>query len=103
MSLTGAGFSGTFMLQMAATIGGLTGGYLSDRIAGKQLHRRMLFQALCYFAAAPFLAAFLGTPAYGWISVCIFSFSFLRPWAPPMRMPSCAICCRRTCDPSPWG
>jgi MFS family permease len=78
MSLTGAGFSGTFMLQMAATIGVLTGGYLSDRIAGKQLHRRMLFQALCYFAAAPFLAAFLGTPAYGWISVCIFSFSFLR-------------------------
>jgi MFS family permease len=78
MSLTGAGFSGTFMLQMAATIGVLIGGYLSDRIAGKQLHRRMLFQALCYFAATPFLLAFLGTPAYGLISLCIFSFSFLR-------------------------
>lgn len=78
MSLTGAGFSGTFMLQMAATIGVLAGGYLSDRIAGKHLHRRMLFQAICYIAATPFLLAFLGSPSYGFISTCLFSFAFLR-------------------------
>jgi MFS family permease len=78
MSLTGAGFSGTFMLQMAATIGVIIGGYLSDRIAGKHLHRRMLFQALCYLAAAPFLFSFLGSPSYGFISASIFSFALLR-------------------------
>jgi len=78
MSLTGAGFSGTFMLQMAATIGVTMGGYFSDRIAGKHLQRRMLFQALCYLGATPFLLAFLGSPSYGFISTCIFSFAFLR-------------------------
>lgn len=78
MSLTGAGFSGTFMLQIAATIGVMVGGYLSDRIAVKRLRHRMLFQSLCYFGAAPFLLAFLGQPTYALISTCIFSFSFLR-------------------------
>ena len=78
MSLTGAGFSGTFMLQMAATIGVTAGGYLSDRIAGEHLHRRMLFQAVCYFIAAPFLLSFLGSPTYAFISISIFSFSLFR-------------------------
>ncbi|MEJ7608168.1 MAG: MFS transporter [Bryobacteraceae bacterium] len=78
MSLTGAGFSGTFMLQGAATLGIVVGGYTSDRIAGTQRQRRMLFQAICYLFAAPFLLAFLGKPSYALISVCIFAFSFLR-------------------------
>ena len=78
MSLTGAGFSGTFMLQMAGTLGVVAGGYLSDRIAKEHLHRRMLFQFLCYLSAAPFLLAFLGTPSYAFISTCLFSFAFLR-------------------------
>ena len=78
MSLAGAGFSGTFMLQGAATLGILVGGYLSDRIAGTHRERRMLFQSVCYFFAAPFLLAFLAQPGYGLISACIFGFSFLR-------------------------
>ena len=78
MSLTQAGFSGTFMLQGAATLGVVTGGYLSDWLARIKRERRMLLQSLCYCAAAPFLLAFLGNPGYAFISLCIFAFSFLR-------------------------
>lgn len=78
LSLTGAGFSGTFMLQSAAVLGIMGGGYLSDRISGIHLERRMLFQAICYLIAAPFLLAFLQRPGYALISVCIFGFSLFR-------------------------
>jgi predicted MFS family arabinose efflux permease len=78
MSLSGAGFFGTFMLQGASTLGILAGGYLSDKVSTGNRARRMLFQALCYLAATPFLLVFLGTPGYGLVSVAIFCFSFLR-------------------------
>lgn len=78
MSLTGAGFSGTFLLQAAGTIGAVVGGYCSDRIGARRPNRRMLFQALCYLAAAPFLLAFLGRPAFAILGVSIVSYAFLR-------------------------
>jgi predicted MFS family arabinose efflux permease len=78
MSLAGAGFSGTVMLQSAAVIGVLGGGYLSDRIARGGLRRRMLSQSVFYLACAPFLLSFAGTPSFGLISGSIFSFALLR-------------------------
>ena len=78
LSLAGAGFSGTFMLQAAATIGGLAGGVASDRFAAKNPNRRMLFEALCYAAAAPCLIAFAGRPHFAVLSVCIGLFAFFR-------------------------
>ena len=54
------------------------GGWLSDRVAGSQPGRRMLAQSLFYFAAAPFLLAFLSRPAFTILIACIFCFSVLR-------------------------
>lgn len=78
MSLAGAGFSGTIMLQSAAVMGVLGGGYLSDRIAKGGLKRRMLSQSVFYLACAPFLLMFVGSPSFGLISGSIFSFALLR-------------------------
>jgi MFS family permease len=78
LSLTGAGFSATFMMQAAAMIGVTSGGYFSDLIAKGGLHRRMLFQFCCIFASAPFLLTFLTKPSYAIISGSIFAFALLR-------------------------
>ena len=78
MSLAGAGFSGTFTLQIAATIGVIAGGYLSDRAARDKPERRMLVGAVCYFLAGPFLITFATTAGFGLVSASIFSFAFLR-------------------------
>lgn len=78
LSLAAAGFSGTFPLQVAATVGVLCGGLASDRFARRGTRYRMLFQAFCYLASAPFLLAFLGRPGLLYISACIFGFSLLR-------------------------
>lgn len=78
LSLTAAGFSGTFMLQMTATVGAMMGGWGSDRVARSLPRRRLIFGALCYFAAAPPLLGFLGHPSYALVSILIAGFAFLR-------------------------
>jgi len=78
MSLTMAGFSGTFIPQIATTAGVLLGGYLSDRIARGRSERRMLMMGACYLISAPLLFAFrTGFPA-DILSVFILSYSLLR-------------------------
>jgi predicted MFS family arabinose efflux permease len=64
------------MLQGAATLGLISGGYLSDRVAGRQPRRRMLIQTICFLISAPFLLAFLGRPQLAALNACIFLFSF---------------------------
>ena len=78
LSLTAAGFAGTFGLQAAATAASLAGGYLSDRFAGQRRERRMLFQFLCFTSAIPFLAVFFGTHSLEVVSGAILLFAFLR-------------------------
>ncbi|MBM3735453.1 MAG: MFS transporter [Acidobacteria bacterium] len=96
MSLAGAGFSGTFMLQAAAVTGVLAGGWLSDRVAQGGLRRRMLSQASFYLFAAPFLLTFAGSPSYALISGSIFSFALLRAVGQANEIPT-------TCDLLPGG
>ena len=81
LSLTAAGFAGTFMLQGAATLGLIAGGYLSDWFAGAQPRKRMLMMTVAYALAAPFLLAFLTQPQLIFLNVCIFGFSFLQRMA----------------------
>ena len=81
LSLAAAGFAGTFMLQGAATLGLIAGGYLSDWFAGQQPRRRMLMQAVSYAIAAPFLLMFLVEPQLALLNVCIFCFSFFQRMA----------------------
>jgi predicted MFS family arabinose efflux permease len=78
LTLAQAGFSGTFMLQSAVTVGVPLGGILSDRVAGKHVQRRMLMQGIFYLLAAPFLLTFLMKPDYVVTSISIFAFAFLR-------------------------
>jgi len=78
MSLSGAGFAGTFPVQAGAMIGVLAGGYLSDRVARKALKRRMFFHSLCYLGAAPLLLAFVVFGSYPVILSAVFGYSLLR-------------------------
>jgi MFS family permease len=78
MSLSGAGFAGTFPVQAGAMIGILAGGYFSDKVARKTVQRRMLFHSLCYLAAAPLLLAFVASSNYTIILSAIFGYSLLR-------------------------
>ncbi|MEO8053449.1 MAG: MFS transporter [Acidobacteriota bacterium] len=78
LSLAGAGFSGTFLLQFSAVIGAAFGGAISDRAGGTRGRRRMLVQCLCYLVAAPLVLTFLAQPALPLIAVSIFLFGLLR-------------------------
>ena len=78
MTLAGAGFAGTFMLQIAVILGVLAGGWISDRFAAHAPHRRMLLYGAFYLVAAPFLLLFLGRPAFFVVAAAISAFSFLR-------------------------
>jgi predicted MFS family arabinose efflux permease len=79
MSLGAAGFTGTFVIQGAATVGVLAGGVISDRYAGsRRPRRRMLIQSVCCFLAAPFLLAFLYQPGIAVLNLCIFVCAFFK-------------------------
>lgn len=78
MSLAAAGFSGTFMLQISVMTGIAAGGWLSDRLAIRAAHRRVLAYGTSYLLAAPFLLVFLGQPGFGVLAAGIAAFSFLR-------------------------
>lgn len=78
MSLAGAGFAGTFMLQISVILGIIAGGWLSDRVSGQAPHRRMMLYGLFYLMAAPFLLLFLGRPEFTIVAAGISAFSFLR-------------------------
>lgn len=78
MSLTSSAFAGTLALQLAAMTGYLSGGAFSNRFAGGRRERRMLFQSICYFIAAPFLLAFAFQVDVTTLSLCILAFSLFR-------------------------
>lgn len=78
MTLAGAGFAGTFMLQISVVLGVIAGGWISDRLAAGDPARRMLLYSVFYFAAAPFLLFFLGKPTFAVAAAAIAAFSFLR-------------------------
>jgi MFS family permease len=78
LSLTGAGFAGTFMLQISSVLGIAFGGWLSDRAALREPRRRMLVHGLCYLAAAPFLLLFLFRPGFSVVAVAVSCFSLFR-------------------------
>jgi predicted MFS family arabinose efflux permease len=78
MTLAGAGFAGTFMLQISVVLGIMVGGWISDRIASHAPHRRMMLYGGFYLLAAPFLLLFLGRPEFYVVAAGISAFSFLR-------------------------
>jgi len=55
MSLSMAGASATFYLQIASMLGAIAGGVLADRLARKHRNGRMMAQAVGLLAGAPFI------------------------------------------------
>lgn len=78
MTLAGAGFAGTFMLQVSVVLGVIAGSWISDRLSARAPERRMLLYAVFYFAAAPFLLFFLGQPAFPVVAAAISAYAFFR-------------------------
>jgi len=78
MSLAGAGFSGTFMLESSAVLVIALGGIESDRAAAHGPERRMLLLAISYWLAAPCLLVFVFSRSYWLISAALFLFALLR-------------------------
>lgn len=78
LSLAGAGFAGTIMVQGTGVAAGILGSVFSDRIAGNAPRRRMLIQGLCCLLAAPFLGVFFAPqPSLAFVNASIFAFSFV--------------------------
>jgi predicted MFS family arabinose efflux permease len=78
MTLAGAGFAGTFLLQAMAILGIATGGIWSDALAKRSPRNRILLQSFAYLAAAPFLWLFLFNPGFTLVSVSVAMFSLIR-------------------------
>ena len=78
LSLALAGLSGSLMLQLAAIVGAVLGGYLSDRLAGGSQRRRILLLSIGYLCSAPFLLTFLWKMPLGIINSSIFLYSLIR-------------------------
>ncbi|MES2696677.1 MAG: MFS transporter [Verrucomicrobiota bacterium] len=114
MSLGGAGFAGTFMLQISTMLGIALGGWISDRAAARGTQRRMLAQGLSYLAAAPFLLLFLAHPGFITVAIAVSAFSLFRGLGQanenpticeivPMRFRSTAIGIMNTCATAAGG
>ncbi len=78
LSLSEAGFAGTFLLQAAAMSGIAAGRVISDRLASRRTGYRMLFHGIAYLGAAPMLLPFFGTPGLTAVNFSIFGFSLMR-------------------------
>lgn len=78
MSLAASGLSSSSMLQIAAIVGAIGGGFISDRIARRWPRRRILVLAISYFCAAPFLLSFSWNASLGVINASIFSYSLIK-------------------------
>lgn len=78
MSLTAAGFAGTFLLKAPAILGLALCGWWSDRISGTDPRRRLVLKGYAYLTTAPILLLFLGAPQLNTVMVALGLFSFLQ-------------------------
>ena len=86
-SLAGAGFSGTFFLQMPAAIGVGLGGVLSDRVGARHPERRMLLLGLGLLLSSPILFAFSFSLSAAAISLCLLLFALIRSTGQANELP----------------
>ncbi|MSU37307.1 MAG: MFS transporter [Pedosphaera sp.] len=78
MSLTSAGFAGTFFSEVAGLLGITAGAWLSDSVAKRNIRRRMLLESLSYLSAAPFLLLFVGQPGLPTAVAALIFFRLFR-------------------------
>lgn len=87
LTLTAAGFSGTFALTAGIMVGVTLGGYLSDRFGGGKVRRRLLLQGTFYLISAPVLLIFLAKPAVAVLGAAIFLHGALRAFGSVNELP----------------
>lgn len=78
LSLAGAGFSGTFLVQFPGVLGALLGGFVSDRAARRSKRNRMFAQSVAFALSAPALILFLWSPPFTAVVVCVLLFGLMR-------------------------
>lgn len=78
LSLAGAGFTGTFLVQFPGVLGALLGGLASDRAARTARKNRMLLESLAFALSAPALILFLWSPPLAVVAACILWFGLMR-------------------------
>ena len=77
MGLAAAGFAGTAVFQLAAIVGTLGGGYVSDKSARGSVPRRLRLLGVSYMAAAPCLLVFVLRPGFAAIGTAVFAYALL--------------------------
>jgi predicted MFS family arabinose efflux permease len=88
LGLGAAGFAGTFMLQIMATVGIAAGGWLSDTVARKDPRRRLLILAVSYSLIAPMLLIFFSQPGLVLAIVIVSASSLMRGMGDATEKPS---------------
>ena len=78
LSLSAAGFAGTFLLKAPAILGLALCGWWSDRISQHDARRRLLLKGLAFVAAVPALLLFLGDPGFKTVICALALFSLMQ-------------------------
>lgn len=87
LSLTSAGFTATFYVQVASYIGMLLSGILADRLAVRYPRARVWIQMLGMAFSAPFVLVLSVTSSYGVLIGMLIGVGLLRPWFDVNAMP----------------
>jgi predicted MFS family arabinose efflux permease len=88
LGLGAAGFAGTFMLQIMATVGIAVGGWMSDTVARKGPRRRLLILAASDALIAPMLLVFFSQPGLALAIVIVSTSSLIRGMGDATEKPS---------------
>ena len=87
LSLTSAGFTATFYVQVASYAGMLLSGVLADRLAARHPRARVRIQMLGMAFSAPFLLILSFTGSYSVLVGVLIGIGLLRPWFDVNAMP----------------
>jgi sugar phosphate permease len=87
MKLGQAGLAGVALYKAPVFIGIAIGGWLSDRIAVRNVRGRGLVKGLSFIASAPFLFFFMGAPTFAFIAAMMILSSIIRAIGLPSEHP----------------
>lgn len=87
MNLAASGLLGVALYKMPVFLGVGVGGWLSDKVAAKNMRGRAMIKGLSFIVSAPFLFIFLETPAFGIVAGALVISSAIRAIGLPSEHP----------------
>ena len=87
LKLGQAGLLGVALYKAPVFIGIAIGGWLSDRVIGRNVRGRGLIKGLSFIISAPFLFFFMGAPTFAFIAVMMVMSSIIRAIGLPSEHP----------------